>query len=93
MPLPTLGSFTKRALSAAALTVRLQENGEKASGEKGKTWMAVLAPPSRMETRGLQRDALKTGVTATVVGYPSRTNPDELRAERITIDGKTTELR
>ena len=59
----------------------------------GKTWMVVLAPPTRMESRGLQRDALKPGTTATVVGYPNRSNPDELRAERITIDGKTTELR
>jgi len=28
-----------------------------------------------------------------VVGYPHRTNPEEMRAERITIDGKTVELR
>ncbi len=59
----------------------------------GKTWVAVLAPPSRMETRGLQKDALKAGTTATVVGYQNKSNPDELRVERITIGGKTTELR
>lgn len=63
------------------------------AGDKAKTWLVVLAPPSRMETRGLPREALKTGATATVVGYPERTKPDELRAERITIAGKTTELR
>lgn len=68
--------------------VRLQVNGEDA-----KTWMVVLAPPSRMEARGLKRETLKTGATVTVIGYPSRTKPDEMRAERITIDGKTTELR
>jgi hypothetical protein len=28
-----------------------------------------------------------------VVGYPNRSKPEEMRAERITIDGKTTELR
>jgi hypothetical protein len=60
---------------------------------KGKTWHAVLAPPSRMESRGLAKDMLKVGSTATVVGYPNRTNPDELRVERITVAGKTTELR
>ena len=60
---------------------------------KGKTWHAVLAPPSRMESRGLPKDLLKVGSTATVVGYPNRTNPDELRVERITVSGKTTELR
>ena len=58
-----------------------------------KTWAAVLAPPSRMEARGLPSTALKPGVTATVVGYPNRNKPEEMRAERITIDGKTTELR
>lgn len=58
-----------------------------------KTWIAVLAPPSRMEARGLPREMLKTGAKATLVGYPSRENPEEMRAERIIIDGKTVELR
>jgi len=58
-----------------------------------KTWVVVLAPPTRMENRGLPRTALAPGVTATVVGYPSRSDPEELRAERITVGGKTTELR
>ena len=29
----------------------------------------------------------------TVVGYPNRSKPDEMRAERITVDGRTVELR
>ena len=58
-----------------------------------KTWIVVLAPPSRTENRGLKREMLATGTTATVVGYPNRTDPVEMRAERITIAGKTTELR
>ena len=58
-----------------------------------KTWLVVLAPPSRMENRGLPRQMLAVGKTATVYGYPHRTETDELRAERITIDAKTTELR
>jgi hypothetical protein len=62
-------------------------------GEKGKAWRVILAPPSRMERRGLSKDALKPGTTATVVGYPHREHAEEMRAERITIDGKTTELR
>ena len=53
----------------------------------------MLAPPSRMEARGLSQSMLKLGATATVVGYPHRSKPDEMRAERITIDGKTVELR
>jgi hypothetical protein len=59
----------------------------------GKTWLVVLAPPSRMERRGLPRELLAPGKQATVVGYASKTDGDEMRAERITIDGKTTELR
>jgi Family of unknown function (DUF6152) len=59
----------------------------------GKTWLVVLAPPSRMERRGLPKDMLKPGTTAIVVGYPNRTDPNEMRAERITIEGKTVELR
>ena len=59
----------------------------------GKVWNVVLAPPSRMESRGLPRTVLTAGTTAPVVGYPNRTDPEELRAERITIGGKTVELR
>jgi hypothetical protein len=59
----------------------------------GKTWSVVLAPPSRMDNRGLPREMLKPGVSATVVGYPHRSDPQEMRAERITIEGKTVELR
>ena len=59
----------------------------------GKTWMVILAPPTRMENRGLPRAALKPGALVVVVGYPHRSNPEELRAERITVDGKTVELR
>ncbi len=58
-----------------------------------KTWNVVLAPPSRMENRGLPREALKPGNTVTVVGYPNRQKPEEMRAERITFEGKTVELR
>ncbi len=58
-----------------------------------KTWLAVLAPPSRMENRGLSKDLLAVGTVATVEGYPSKSKPDEMRSERITIAGKTVELR
>ena len=58
-----------------------------------KTWQVVLAPTSRMANRGLTAEMLKTGVTAAVEGYQKTTDPKEMRAERITIDGKTVELR
>ncbi|MGH7279037.1 MAG: DUF6152 family protein [Candidatus Rokuibacteriota bacterium] len=59
----------------------------------GKTWLVILAPPSRMERRGLTSDMLKAGTKATVMGYPHREHAEEMRAERITIAGKTVELR
>lgn len=58
-----------------------------------KTWRVILAPPSRMERRGLAREAIAVGATVTVMGYPHRDTADELRAERITAAGKTVELR
>jgi hypothetical protein len=62
-----------------------------------KTWHVVLAPPSRMESRGLPKDALVAGAKATVYGYPHRSKGTELRAERITLSvnnqDKTVELR
>jgi hypothetical protein len=58
-----------------------------------KTWLVVLAPPSRMERRQLPKKNLVAGTEAVVIGYPSRSDPQEMRAERITINGRTTELR
>jgi len=58
-----------------------------------RTWTVVLAPPSRMESRGLTKKILYESKTATIVGYPHKTVKDEMRAERITIDKATTELR
>jgi hypothetical protein len=58
-----------------------------------KTWLVVLAPPGRMDNRGLPKEQLAVGTQATVMGYPHRSKADELRAERITIKDKTTELR
>ena len=59
----------------------------------GKVWEVVLAPPSRMEFRGLAKDLIQKGKTVSVEGYANRSKPDELRAERITAGGKTVELR
>ena len=46
-----------------------------------------------MKNRGLEPEMLAPGTDATVVGYPHRKTKDELRAERITVGGKTVELR
>lgn len=58
-----------------------------------KSWTVVLAPPTRMQNRGLGKELLAPGNRAAVQGYPNRSKPEEMRAERITINDKTTELR
>jgi hypothetical protein len=58
-----------------------------------KTWVVVLAPPSRMGNRGLTEEMLKAGTTVSVDGYQHMSDKNEMRAERISIDGKTIELR
>ncbi|SEK98596.1 hypothetical protein SAMN05428989_1206 [Pseudoxanthomonas sp. GM95] len=60
---------------------------------QGKAWNAVLAPIARMNSRGLPDGALTVGKTITIEGYPRLDGTAELRAERITVDGKTIELR
>ena len=58
-----------------------------------KSWNVVLAPSTRMHSRRLPEGALKVGETVTVVGYQHKTDEGELRAERMTVAGKTVELR
>ena len=59
----------------------------------GRTWTAVLAPTSRMNARGLPPESLKPGLAVQLEGYPAKNGVAEMRAERITVAGKTTELR
>jgi hypothetical protein len=58
-----------------------------------KDWRIVLAPPSRMGRRGLERDSIKVEDAVAVEGYAHRQDPEEFRAERIRVGGKTVELR
>jgi hypothetical protein len=60
---------------------------------QGRTWDVVLAPVSRMETRGLSQDMLKPGRKITLVGYPRSDGTAEMRIERLIVAGKTYELR
>lgn len=84
-PLQLSGTITESSYGQPHGTLRLKT--------ADKSWTVVLAPPSRMESRGLLKEAMAAGAQATVYGYPHRTQGDELRAERITIKDKTTELR
>lgn len=58
-----------------------------------KTWVVILAPVGRMENRGLTEEMLKVGTTVSAEGYQHKTDTSEMRAERITVGGKTIELR
>lgn len=58
-----------------------------------KIWIVTLAPTSRMVARGAQADVVAVGKTVSAYGYPSTVEMNEMRAERISVDGKTYELR
>jgi hypothetical protein len=58
-----------------------------------KEWTVTLAPTFRMTNRGATADIIAVGKTVVAFGYPSTVEKDEMRAERITIDGKTYEMR
>lgn len=61
--------------------------------QDGQQLELVLAPPSRMENRGLPQADLAEGAKVSLDAYRNRGTPTELRAERIRIGGKTVELR
>jgi hypothetical protein len=67
----------------AAITVRASD----------KVWTVTLAPTFRMQNRGATADVVKVGKTVSAYGYASTAEKDEMRAERITVDGKTYEMR
>ena len=58
-----------------------------------KVRTVTLAPTSRMTTRGANAQVVAIGKTVSAYGYASTTEKDEMRAERITVDGKTYEMR
>jgi len=58
-----------------------------------KVWTVTLAPVSRMQSRGASPEFVGVGKTVSAYGYPSTVEKDEMRAERITVDGKTIEMR
>jgi hypothetical protein len=67
----------------ATITVKAQD----------KVWTVTLAPTSRMESRGAPADFIAVGKMIKAEGYASKADPNEMRAERITVDGKTVEMR
>lgn len=68
-------------------------HGELVLEGQGRRWTVTLAPPSRMQARGLTREDIAVGKRVKAVGYPSRVHEAEMRAERIIVAGRTIELR
>jgi hypothetical protein len=60
---------------------------------KDKVWTVTLAPTPRMINRGALIEMVAVGRQITAFGYPSTSEKDEMRAERISADGKTIEMR
>ena len=67
----------------ATLTVKAPE----------KVWTVTLAPISRMQARGAPAELVAVGKIVKAEGYASKVEPSEMRAERITVGGKTVEMR
>lgn len=61
--------------------------------EEDSVWTIVLAPPARMQRRGLAEEELEAASVAQVLAYPHEDGIAEMRAEWIIIDGDTTQLR
>jgi hypothetical protein len=59
----------------------------------GAAWELVLAPPFRMNARGLEPDMLKVGTMVRAEGYVSTRTTREMRAERIAVGDRSFELR
>ncbi len=59
----------------------------------GAMWHAVLAPPSRMQARGVLRDQLTPGARVTVIGFPHKSRTTEMKTEQIRIGEKITNIR
>ena len=85
---------TPLTIEAPVETILWQNpHGEMTLQHEGQMWHVTLAPPSRMQMRGLSAQMLQPGTAVSAKGYPSRTNPNEMRAERLIVGGETYELR
>ena len=58
-----------------------------------RVWTVILAPVSRMQTRGATKEMVGVGKVMKADGHPSKSHSGEMRADRITVDGKIFEMR
>jgi hypothetical protein len=84
-PITVIGPIVTSTFENPHATVTVQGND--------KTWTVTLAPTSRMNSRGATEKVVAVGQNVSAYGYPSTVQKDEMRAERITVNGKTYEMR
>jgi hypothetical protein len=91
------GSYdaAKPVTAAGPIVTSKFENPHATITVKGsdKIWTVTLAPTSRMSSRGATAEVVAVGKNISAYGYPSTVEKDEMRAERITVDGKIYEMR
>jgi hypothetical protein len=58
-----------------------------------RIWRIQLVSPRMLQQRGVTRDMLKPGTTLTLAGFPHKREPNEMRAEKITVGEKTVSMR
>ncbi len=81
-------------LKGAIRAVRFQNpHCELDLAAEGKVWRITLAPPFRMNARGVPDGTLQTGQDLEIQGYLNRSDPTEIRAERIVLAGRAVEMR
>ncbi len=86
-PLTVPGTITESSYTNPHGTIKLRAT------DGAKVWDVVLAPVSRMQTRGLTEAMVTPGTVVTVLGYQHRKVATEMRAENITVDTRKVELR
>jgi hypothetical protein len=84
-PVTIEGPITELSFSNPHATIKLKA--------PNKEWTVTLAPVSRMQTRGATEDKIAVGKTISAYGYPSKVQPNEMRAEWIKAAGETYQLR
>lgn len=84
-PVTVEGAITQLSYQNPHATIRLKG--------PDKEWTVTLAPVSRMSARGATEDKIAVGKSITAHGYPSKAQPDEMRAEWIKAGSETYQLR
>jgi hypothetical protein len=84
-PVTVNGAITELSYKNPHATIKLKGSD--------KEWTVTLAPVSRMQTRGATEEKVAVGQTISAHGYPSKSQPDEMRAEWIKAGNDTYQLR